>query len=365
MELEGALKCANYMEYERNRSVFVYIVSFGRTVLCCLALGRQVKVHPNTGSLARRIRGIMRIRDSIHLQVHTRGFSEDDMKKTLLLSMVGAVVLSGCPTKDDNPTDTTTVNDDIDGDGDGDTADAETTDDGTDTGAADTSGVGFVPPDDFMAVSECDPFMQDCPEDEKCVPYASSGSNWDANKCVPVTGSGAPGDTCVAAPIAEATDDCGADSVCWDTMDIDGQDVGVCTSFCDGTADAPICEPGSSCLIANEGSITLCIGTCDPLLQDCGDGLACFWANTGFNCIFTTQEFPTGEPCGFINDCAPGNYCADAAALPVCDGSACCASFCDLTDPVCGVAGTECVTFFEEGMAPPGFEDVGLCILPA
>ena len=292
------------------------------------------------------------------------------MKKTLVLSMIGAMAfaLPGCGTKDDNPGDTsTTVNDDVgDGDGDPTTETGSSSESTTDTTSADSADtLSFVPMDDFAAVSECDPFMQDCPEGEKCVPYGSTGGNWDANKCVPVTGSGAVGDTCTWGGIVEATDDCGADSICWDVMDVDGQLIGVCTPFCTGTADAPVCDPGSSCIIANDGSITLCLGTCDPLLQDCGDGLACFWANTDFNCIFTSQDIPTGEPCGFINDCIAGNFCADAAALPACNGSACCASYCDLTDPVCSVMGTECVSFFEEGMAPPGYEDVGVCVLPA
>lgn len=210
----------------------------------------------------------------------------------------------------------------------------------------------------------CDPFLQDCPVGEKCVPFASSGVTWDANHCVPVTGDGQLGDTCTSNDVALGTDDCGPDSLCWDTMDVEGEQVGVCTPFCTGSANDPICEPGRSCVIVNEGSINLCIATCDPLLQECGDGLGCFWTSGNFNCVFWTDGIPTGEPCGYINDCAPGNFCADASALPICAGSACCASYCDQLAPVCEQAGTECVTFFEEGLAPPGHENVGVCVLP-
>ncbi|WP_240480211.1 ribulose phosphate epimerase [Enhygromyxa salina] len=296
------------------------------------------------------------------------------MKKTLVLSMMlcGSVslVLAGCA-KDDEPGTTnastaTNASAENNGDGDGDPGDgdgdAET---GSDDGMETNPNLTFVPVDtDMPSISECDPFAQDCPEGEKCVPYGSTGSNWDANKCVPVTGSGSPGDPCVSGGVVEGTDDCDATSHCWDVMDVDGQPVGVCTEFCTGTPDDPVCAPGTSCLIANEGSITLCIQTCDPLLQDCGAGLACFWANNGFNCIFTTQDIPLGEPCGFINDCVAGTGCLTAEVLPDCNGSACCGSFCSLSDPTCPQEGTECADFFEAGMAPPGYEDVGVCIIP-
>jgi hypothetical protein len=292
------------------------------------------------------------------------------MKNTLVLSMMlcGSVslLLAGCGKDDASGDDTTTTTTtagsggETGGDGDG---DASTTSDPTTTGV--TTGGGFVPEDDFGAVSECDPFMQDCPDGEKCVPYGSTGGNWDANKCVPITGSGSVGDTCTYGGASAATDDCDAATHCWDVQDVDGQLVGTCTPFCTGSADSPQCAPGTSCLIANDGSINLCIQTCDPLLQDCGGGnLACFWANNDFQCIFTTQNIPTGEPCGFINDCAGGNACLNAEVLPNCNGSACCGSFCDLSDPTCTTPGTECSAFFEEGMSPPGYEDVGVCIIP-
>jgi hypothetical protein len=298
------------------------------------------------------------------------------MKKTLVLStmLFGSLslTLGGCAKDSVDPGNTTAATtaandetgDDATGDGDPTTTttgdgdgDASTTSDPTTTGV-------FVPDDDIGGVSECDPFMQDCPDGEKCVPYGSTGGNWDANKCVPVTGSGAAGDSCTYGGVVEATDDCDANSHCWDVMDVDGMNVGVCTQFCSGTADDPMCPPSTSCLIANDGSINLCIQNCDPLLQDCNAGLACFWANGNFNCIFTTQDIPTGEPCGYINDCVAGNLCADAANLPACNGSACCASYCSISDPTCPDAATECAPFFEEGMAPPGYEDVGVCLLP-
>jgi len=303
------------------------------------------------------------------------------MKKTLVLSMMlcgsTSLVLAGCGQKE-GVTDTgaATAGSASTGDGDGDAGETgNSTGDGdgdAGDGDGDTGGtgdslttMGFVPMTDTMSISECDPFAQDCPDGEKCVPYGSTGGNWDADKCVPVTGSGAAGDPCTYGGVVEATDDCDENTHCWDVMDVDGMSIGVCTPFCTGTPDDPICGPGTSCLIANEGSINLCIATCDPLLQDCGPGLACFWANNGFNCIFTTQDIPLGEPCGFINDCAAGLGCLTADVLPNCNGSACCGSWCSVSEmSACPTMGTECSPFFEEGMAPPGYEDVGVCIIP-
>lgn len=259
---------------------------------------------------------------------------------------------------------TTTSGETSAGDGDGDAdsvgdADAET--DGTD-GTDD--GIDFVPTPSDASPAQCDPWVQDCKEGEKCVPYGSTGGNWDANKCVPVEGDGQPGDACTYTGTSSATDDCGPDSHCWDVMDVDGQSMGVCTPFCAGNPDSPICGPGTSCLVANEGSITLCIETCDPLLQACSDGLGCFWANNDFHCIFTAGDIPDAEPCGFVNDCAPGLLCTTAEVLPSCAGSSCCTSYCDLASPECPLPGAECSPFFEEGTAPPNYEDLGLCILP-
>jgi hypothetical protein len=300
------------------------------------------------------------------------------MNKTLVLSMMicgsMSLVFAGCAKEEGVDTGATsaTTNESGDGDGDGETGPGDGDGDG-DPGDGDgdpststsLTTSPFVPMTDFGAVSECDPFLQDCPDGEKCVAYGSTGGNWDANKCVAVTGSGAAGDPCTYGGTVEATDDCDADTHCWDVMDVDGMAVGVCTPFCTGTADDPICGPDTSCLIANEGSINLCVATCDPLLQDCSSGLACFWANNGFNCIFTTQDIPLGEACGFINDCAPGLGCLTAEVLPNCNGSACCGSWCSISEgAACPTMGTECSAFFEEGMAPPGFEDVGVCILP-
>jgi hypothetical protein len=287
--------------------------------------------------------------------------------------VASALTLSACA-KDDLPGDSgpstasTTNNNNTTNDDDTETSGSMTTfssgdgDGDGDPGSTTITTMGFVPMTDIMMASQCDPWAQDCPDGEKCVAYASSGSTWDLNKCVPVSGSGQLGDPCMYGGAVESTDDCGVDTWCWN-VNMDG--VGTCTAFCEGSPDDPLCEPGFGCSIANNGSINICLQECDPLLQDCEGENVCFYDFSGnFVCAFGADMIPTGEPCGFINDCAPGNVCLDATTLPSCNGASCCGAFCDLTDPACATGGTACTAFFEEGTAPPGYESVGVCIVP-
>src|SRR5262245_19219782 len=63
-------------------------------------------------------------------------------------------------------------------------SDTSTTEPSTETGSTETSSTettdpwGFVPELDVWELIECDPFAQDCPDGQKCVPYGSSGGNW-------------------------------------------------------------------------------------------------------------------------------------------------------------------------------------------
>jgi hypothetical protein len=285
--------------------------------------------------------------------------------RLLSLCLIGsALTLSAC-TKDEDPSETgvtaaDTNNDNTDNDDTGTTGQTDFGEEGDGDGDG-TTGV-FVPEDDIGGVSSCDPWAQDCPDDEKCVAYASAGGTWDANKCVPVGGDGQAGDPCMYTGAVESTDDCGVDSWCWD---VSAENVGTCTSFCTGSPDSPTCGPGTACSIANNGSINLCLLACNPLLQDCPvDGTSCFWDGGNFVCANATQDIPAGEPCGFINDCVGGTICLAPESFPSCNGASCCGEFCDLTDPTCTIAGTECTAFFEEGTAPPGYEDVGVCVVP-
>ena len=220
----------------------------------------------------------------------------------------------------------------------------------------------FIPALDVGSVSTCDIFMQDCPNGEKCVPYASMGGTWDANKCVPVLGTGTVGEPCLYTGAIDANDDCDEDSACWG---IDNMSMGTCTAFCSGTPIQPLCPEGTQCLMSNQGSIAFCVLGCNPITQNCADGEGCFWSGSSFACASLTQDIPLGESCGFINDCAKGLACLSGDSVPGCASAACCAEFCDLDcgPDSCTMPNTSCTAFFN-GNAPVGDADVGVCVQP-
>ncbi len=216
-----------------------------------------------------------------------------------------------------------------------------------------------IPRDLGSGQSECDVFAQDCPEQEKCVPYASEGGTWDANECVPVQGDGMIGEPCTHSPI-DATDDCDENSACW----LVDEGMGTCTGFCSGSAGAPECPQGQYCLQFG-GVVAFCVDGCNPLEQACPAGQACFWTGEVFGCTILAAEIPAGEPCGDFDDCGIGMICVDAASLPSCGGPSCCAEFCDLDCPdPCSQVGTSCVPLFAMGEAPLGEGDIGVCLAP-
>ena len=321
-------------------------------------------------------------------------------KKIVWALMVSAgIALSACGTKDDDPMnqddgandengedDTTSVGpvDPTNNPSSGPTPETTTaTSAGSgETGAesGDDTGVVFLLEPDGGGVSfECDIFAQDCPEGEKCMPWANDGgSSWNATRCSPISDNpGQPGDECtVEGSGTSGIDTCDLGSMCWD---VDPKtNMGTCAAMCTGDESNPICEdPDTTCAITNDGAIVLCLAACDPILQDCVEGQACYPIQDGWACApdASGETGVYGDPCEFINVCDPGYICLDASAVPTgeaCEGAAgCCSAVCDITDPMgdaqCegSAGGQTCQPWYEEGSAPPGYEDVGACALPA
>lgn len=242
-----------------------------------------------------------------------------------------------------------------------------TTSSGTVTG--DDSG-NFLDPTGG-ASNQCDVWLQDCPEGEKCAAYADDGSeHWNSTRCVPVVQDPAvPGEPCkIEDGVASGIDNCAKGSFCW-YMDYNTLE-GTCIAACTGSPDAPECPDQRTCDISNDGTLLLCLETCDPLVPSCPNDQLCFSSSLGtFICDLDNSGDggAYGDPCAFVNSCNYGLFCASTESVPDCaSATGCCSEFCDLTaEPVtCSGAPIQtCEPWYEPGTAPPGFEDVGACTI--
>lgn len=245
---------------------------------------------------------------------------------------------------------------------------ATSTPGGTSSGGPADSGsddVSFVLDPDGGPGNECDPALQDCPKGEKCTAWANDGGTfWNANRCVEITGNGVAGDSClVEGNGVSGIDDCDRGFIC---MNTDEENMGNCIAFCDG--DELQCASGDACAVYNDGVLPLCLPGCDPLLQDCPPGQSCIdTPNQTFICFSDASGAggADGDPCPPAdgeNSCDPGQWCGPNSSG--CMDVNCCTPYCDLSDPQC-IAPDECVSFFgSPDAAPPGFENVGVCVLP-
>ncbi len=235
-----------------------------------------------------------------------------------------------------------------------------------------TTGCSFIDCKDGGTpdTNECDIWAQDCPEGEKCMPWANDGGgSWNALKCSPIgPNPGQSGDECtVEGSAVSGIDSCDLGLLCWF---VDDMNMGSCLDQCTGSVDAAMCPGGTVCDITNEGVLTLCLPTCDPLLVNCKDGEICFYSGQAGNfiCDFdgSGEAGAYGDPCEFINVCDPGLFCANPDAVPGCNANGCCSEYCDLNEPnTCAGMddGQECVAWFEMD-APPGLDHVGACAIP-
>ncbi len=219
-----------------------------------------------------------------------------------------------------------------------------------------------------VGVVQCNPFTQDCPSGQKCMPYSEGGGgSWNNDKCLPVMESPAQFDEpCFT--IGGGTsgiDNCDIGLMCWG---VDAEMNGTCIALCIGSADEPVCDLGYLCKISSEPVLPLCIPACNPLLQDCDDVCIPNRSGVGFCCVFDASgdEGQQHDPCEFANACDPGLYCAEVTAAVECDLNAtgCCQPYCDLNAMnTCAGQGQVCVSFFN-GTPPPEYENIGYCAVP-
>jgi hypothetical protein len=242
-------------------------------------------------------------------------------------------------------------------------------DDGNDSSSFPTftdGGHWCGPQSDSATALCCDVWTQDCPRSDKCTPWSNDGTGfWNSTRCAPMDPQPDP----VGAPClmeGDATsgiDSCERGAMCWN---VDPETLeGVCVGFCGGTEISPICPLGSSCAIFNAGTLPLCLPECDPLGDDCEEGLACQSGGAAFVCLPTQAGGIIADGCEAQGGCPSGSVCATPQSARCPEG--CCAPYCDTTDPAahddCSALGEGlvCVPWFEPGTAPPDHENVGVC----
>lgn len=232
------------------------------------------------------------------------------------------------------------------------------------------------PPDHGGSGGQCNLFLQDCNEGEKCTAYATMGGLFpDGTKCVPETGDKLPGEPCALdGDFGEGADDCVAGSLC---LDIDNSGKATCVAYCGGDMETPTCANDEKCAFLFEPTVPLCFPPCNPLVQDCPDSDACVpniaaLGSEYFVCmplVFEAIPGQYGDACYAISGCDKGFQCIFALNVPNCKGDMyCCSSWCDLSAPdSCKQFDQtiDCVPWYEEGGETPGYENVGICgIMP-
>jgi hypothetical protein len=123
-----------------------------------------------------------------------------------------------------------------------------------------SEGTGFIYASPDMGVTiECDPWVQDCPEGQKCAP-TGSGEAWNALSCIPVTvESSETGEPCfVLGHASSGLDNCAKGNVCFNVDPVTLE--GMCVAQCTGTPDAPECPPvDTTCTEVAPDLASLCL----------------------------------------------------------------------------------------------------------
>jgi len=256
------------------------------------------------------------------------------------------------------------------------TTDPDTT--GVDSGDDSSSGSPFIQVPDGGGWSctvelQCDPWAQDCPRGEKCVPASCPPSlGFTRTACRPIADDPVPvGSPCTAQDdVWSGIDDCELGSVC---SFLDDALEGTCVAQCTGSEANPQCPAGHSCDVGFDGTATLCLPECDPLAPACGAEQTCAHGDAAagpnfehFVCQSTATTFAIGEyghGCDLWgNLCAPGLACVWEGHVPTCEASQCCTVLGELASPPpCPSLWQTCIAAYPDGDAPMGLEDLCYC----
>jgi hypothetical protein len=274
-------------------------------------------------------------------------------------------------TTGEGATSTTAADTDVDGSEGSDTS-GTAMDDTSSGGDDDPVGACESPqmctsPSPYDGPGACDPYAQDCPDGQKCMPVIMRDT-WDSTACRPLHDDPVKlGDPCTTlGGIGSGIDDCDQGSMCWA---VDMMGAGTCVPLCGCGPAMPTCPSADLlCTQANGGALPLCLPSCDPVLQDCptrGDGCYPSQSTPGFTCAPDAASTPTspGDTCESLNACSAGQICVGPDFVPGCESPVgCCAEICDVGDASpCASMAVDCVPWWD-GAAPEGCPaSVGAC----
>ncbi len=258
-----------------------------------------------------------------------------------------------------NPTSATTA----------DTGDGTFGDDTSDDGD-DTFGDFIMSPDNGTSCSsvyQCDVWAQDCPDGEKCMPWACGDHDgWNASRCSALDDDPAQvGEPCtvVDGPFS-GVDDCDISAMCWnpdpDTL------VGECIAFCSGSEANRLCEDPATVCFQGYDTLIACLPACDPLVGDCDPGEQCMFDGEDYGSFVCMPDFLVGaqaygHDCAGLVGCGTGLVCRPAADVPGCATTDCCTELHDVGQPIeCPDASQTCLPM-SDGQRPPWLADFCYC----
>lgn len=240
------------------------------------------------------------------------------------------------------------------------------------TDVADTSTTD-APPE-----GECVLWNDECGPEQKCMPWSLEPDEVpDEIRCCAAPDSpDLVGEPCeVQEYNGSCLDSCERGALC--VLDDPAGLTGQCRRYCQPGADS--CQPDETCktfyeLLNDVPTVPLCMEQCDPLSQDCSvPSWLCIpdsptqAGQSGFICVSPPPNEPYGafEPCALANQCERGLVCVTADRVPSCTFTACCTSYCSLSegDGPCQALDPNLACI--DWMAPdPSWADVGVCALP-
>ena len=209
---------------------------------------------------------------------------------------------------------------------------------------------------------QCSVATEDCAEGEKCMPVIEQ---FDQLACRPVDAQPrAVGASCsFGQSPSDGFDDCERHALCR------GFPEARCVSMAFGQGFGFSCpSPDERVWVDASGMWILCLPVCNPLNDECPEGLGCFSDNEAFDCA------PLGEPvgakfetCDSPTACAPGLACVSPGKSSACaqDQPGCCLPFCDVAAPRCPDR-LECIPWWSPSRVDtlPIIEHVGVCVEP-